>query len=330
MYKFSIIIANYNDNYYVDELLRSLIDTDLVGCEYKCEIIIVNDGCDENYIIPHKYEEYDTPYDYSHLDIKLLERNINLGVGDSFDWGVSIATGEYIILMGADVCVNKNGWVKEAIDDYERFFTFGDKGIMCFANQPLAEDKKHLIRYGASIVWKMDGTSLSEKHRNYGDLTYRDIIQGQWIKDCPKDGIGHVPCLMGAVYLTRRDYYNYIKGFAGHRVWGGLEPLISLKAYLSGGSVVVNSNILTTHSFMRSNRTPDLHHYYANKIFIAQSLFKPEQTRDLLKYYCNIAIRKNILQLSYSYLYQQRDLINYLGDILCYDVRDIEILNYDT
>lgn len=321
--KFSIIIADYNDHDICHNLLNSLLDTDLVGCEDKYEIIVVNDGSDDIFLISED--------NAAARNIKVLNRNINLGVGDAFDWGVSVAKGEYIILMGADVYVGRKGWVAEAIKSFNESMYAG-MGIMCFANIAHSGediDQEGTVRYGANMIWKMDGTELSFGHRHRGDVTYRDILQGKWNLEYPSGGVGRVACLMGAMYLTTRSYYQRIRGFNGHRVWGGLEPMISLKTWLSGGEILINAEIANHHTFTRKGRLSDLQNYYANKIFIAQSTLKSYQARNLINYFCNITARKEALKHSYSYLYQHRDLINYLGGMLCYDVRDIEILNWE-
>jgi glycosyltransferase involved in cell wall biosynthesis len=316
---FSIIIANHNDHEMCDRLLHYLLDTDLVGCKLSYEIIIVNDGSDEPYLLSDD--------DMCSRNIIILNRNINLGVGDAFDWGVERASGKYVILMGADVFCGYNGWVEKAIQSFDESM-YNGMGIMCFScySDNSYDDDRNT--YGARIVWKMDGTKLSLGHRNRNDVTYRDILQGEWMEHYPSGGVGEISCLMGACYLTTKDYYNRIRGFNGHRAWGGLEPMISLKTLLSGGKILVNGDIIIHHTFTRHNKQSDLHNYYANKIFMAQSILKPYQSKELLNYFCNISVRKELLKLSYSYLYQHRDLINYLGDVLCYDVRDIEILNW--
>ena len=312
--KYSIIIANHNDREMCDRLLKTLLDIDLVGYD-DWEIIVVDDGSDRPYVFPDEYAE--------NRRLIRLRRIINLGVGDAFDYGVSMASGEYIILMGADTYVGKNGWIRDAINNY-----IG--GIVCFANKgdnPNIPDKHGLIRSGASIVWRMDGEDLSEKHPYHGNVMYRDIIQAKWL---PSGGeyFFKVPCILGAVYLTTRSLYNSVKGFEGHRVWGGLEPMISLKYWLMGSSCWVNKSIVTSHTYTRTTKRPDLHHYYANKMFIAQTLLSPELSVKLLSFYANITVRQDVLKQSYAYLYHNRDLINYLGQNIIHDVRDLEILNW--
>lgn len=319
---FSIIIANHNDHDMVDRLLTHLFETDLNGCDKNYEIIIINDGSNQRYVLPDNYAD--------HGSIKIYNRNYNLGVGSAFDYGVSRASGEYIVLMGADTYVSKKGWIGEAIARFNDITTFG-RGIMCFANKgdnPSIPGKHGLVRSGAEIVWKMDGTNVSSSHGQYGNVTYRDIIQAKWLPDNKLD-LFPVPCILGAVYLTTKSFYNHIAGFEGHRVWGGLEPLISIKTWMAGASCWVDKNIITSHTYSRTSKTPDMHHYYANKIFIAQSLLRPDQSRALLKYFCNVSVRMEALKLSYVYLYQKKELIEYLGAVLYQDVRDIEILNYN-
>jgi hypothetical protein len=58
-----------------------------------------------------------------------------------------------------------------------------------------------------------------------------------------------VACILGAAYGVSKKWYKYIDGFWGHKRWGCLEPLISLKSLLFGGRCLVAPHIETAHIF---------------------------------------------------------------------------------
>lgn len=101
--KYSIIIPVYNRPDEVDELLDSLTRQTLKDFE----TIIVEDGsqtpCED---ICHKYEQS--------LDIKYFMKN-NSGPGQSRNYGVERATGEYVLILDSDVVVPE-GYL-QAVDD---------------------------------------------------------------------------------------------------------------------------------------------------------------------------------------------------------------------
>ena len=74
--------------------------------------------------------------------------------------------------------------------------------------------------------------------------------------------------------------------FVGHRIWGGLEPMLSLKTWFAGGECRVDPTWRTGHLFGRDShvqksRGSRLDMYYFNKLFMAYTLFEPEQAKIL-------------------------------------------------
>ena len=101
--KYSVIVPVYNRPEEVDELLDSLTRQTL--CDF--EVIIVEDGsqtpCQE---VCDKYAD--------HLDLKYFMKE-NSGPGQSRNYGVERAAGEYVIILDSDVVLPK-GYL-QAVDD---------------------------------------------------------------------------------------------------------------------------------------------------------------------------------------------------------------------
>ena len=105
----SIIMATYNGERYLKEQIDSILNqnTDL---EY--EIIIVDDGSTDNTEEVLKCYENDERIKYYKKD--------NSGVADTRNYGVKMATGEYIIFVDSDDYISEN-----LLNDIERFIRQG-------------------------------------------------------------------------------------------------------------------------------------------------------------------------------------------------------------
>ena len=72
------------------------------------EIIIVNDGSVSS-------NGRFAPLKINRPNIKVINTTIQYGVGYSFDRGVEKASGDSIVLMGADVFVRQRSWLQDVV-----------------------------------------------------------------------------------------------------------------------------------------------------------------------------------------------------------------------
>ena len=101
MYKFSIIIPNYNEEKYIKRCLDSIFNQTMNKGKY--EVIVIDDGStDKSIEIIKQY------------DVKLLNSN-RLGAGGARNKGLDIASGNYIILLDGDDYLYEND-VLEKLD----------------------------------------------------------------------------------------------------------------------------------------------------------------------------------------------------------------------
>lgn len=101
MYKFSIIIPNYNEEKHINRCLESIFNQTISKTKY--EVIVIDDGSnDESIKIIKQY------------NVKLLNSN-RLGTGGARNKGLDIASGKYIILLDGDDYLYKNN-VLEKLD----------------------------------------------------------------------------------------------------------------------------------------------------------------------------------------------------------------------
>lgn len=255
MKNLTAIIPVYNCQEELDSSLSNLVDKD------KINIIVVDDGSRDKIKVPP--------------GVQLIRHERNLGVGAAFDSGVRKATTENLILMGADV-IPDDGWYNNAMET----LTTHPMAITCSISSGFTDTaepfrKGRPMRYGAHI--------LRTHQRKWGNIMLNDIIQAKWNSRIPEweGDVGRIGCILGAFYLTTKTLYNQIGGWMGHKHWGGLEPMISLRAKRCGFPLYVSRTIEAAHHFGRttaSERPPQWPIYFYNKIFMAETMFVDPKT----------------------------------------------------
>lgn len=240
------------------------------------EIIIVDDG---------SYEPL-TPLVAVPDNVRVITHSRNVGVGAAFDTGVKHARGETLLLMGADV-MQQEGWV----DHVRRIAEANPKGIVSAACVGVTADNGYALinppRAGATIRLKQDAQSRDDWFKQ---RRYNDILLGAWIEPTCAE-FTKVPCLMGASYVVSKEWYVHLRGFNGHRFWGGLEPMISIKSWRAGGYVATDPSWVVAHVFgvnggerdPQGRRAGRIQWYYYNKILIAYTCL-PGLYKELVAY----------------------------------------------
>lgn len=253
----SVIIPYHNEGReFILETINSVKDTIDVS-DY--EIIVVDDCSDE------PLEEIE--------NIRIFRHNINKGVGAAFDTGALMANSKNLFIMGSDIRFLKNKWASQMIKEInEHPKSFTCTSCVAISKQNMNIEERRLVNVvnGATILMFHDKKSDPNKSENF-----KSIIEARWLPRLKNRDIDSVeiPCILGAAYGVSKSWYNYVDGWAGHKTWGSLEPYISLKTWLFGGSCRIATRIETAHIFKtQGTHNVPQHVLFYNKMMIATLL----------------------------------------------------------
>lgn len=274
----TIVIAARNEKHQICNTLDSIYETANL---YKCNIILVDDCSDDgtNEEMFKKYMKFSGLFTY-------IRHEKRKGVGEALTTGAYAAKTPYLILMGADLRFSNNNWSEKFIEHLKK--DYNQKSLIASTCVTLNE-KNNILEikdakfenYGAGIVLYIDKTNASKREESW-----RNIIEARWIRKKDFEGLVQIPCILGACYGVRKDWFVHIKGFEGHSFYGTLEPYISLKSYLAGGDCKCDTTLRIGHLYSRKiNRAFEPVHEYYNKIMVANTLFPTKLKNSILKFY---------------------------------------------
>lgn len=282
----SIIMPYHNEGPdFINETLQSIRST--IDVDY--EIIIVDDFSDVPLAI-------DAP------DVKVVRQRSNEGVGRAFDRGVALATSEQLFLMGCDVRFIANNWAslmcREILDH--------PSSLICTSVVHLSEgmpeltfelSRQNFVYNGATILmaWGKEEWNIlkaewypreSRMMKKDNELATRMLAPYGVVPSMTESY--EVACILGAAYGVTKSWYNHIDGWWGHRKWGTLEPYISLKCWLFGGSCLTAPHIETGHIFKSQGAHGTGYKYIAyNSMLTAWLLFDRDDREWLIRHLRN-------------------------------------------
>jgi GT2 family glycosyltransferase len=116
--------------------------------------------------------------------------------------------------------------------------------------------------------------------RNKPKLT--QVLECVWGKEQTGPGTEtgwDIPAVMGSCYFLRRDWFIELQALRHLRFWGGDEQELSLKVWLSGGSIRFLKNVRVGHKFREGGVSGSFvmpWHIIWNKLFIAWTCLPTE------------------------------------------------------
>lgn len=256
--KLSIIIPYLNDLVALRKIMPALLQGVPPG---EAEIIIIDNGSEQELV------ELDDR-------VRVVRNQINIGVGGAFNQGVVLSKADRLVLMGCDV-IPQEGWYDRVMETLDG----GPGTIFNCASSGFYDDKEPFhqsrnIRKGADLLYTVSKDDLPEKSPLRDDPAFSKILQAKWRYSYSKKELHNVECLLGAFYWMHKSDYELIRGWNGHKMWGSLEPFLSIKARAHGIKLIVDTKLEGAHYYGRSIGRPfrmDLQYY--NMLFMAETMF---------------------------------------------------------
>lgn len=197
--------------------------------------------------------------------IRVVRMDKRSGVGPCRQMGVSLAKTPYVLVIDAHMRF-PNRWMDEILS----FSESNPKSISCTTCLALGQGRMDLARarskyYGATLKL-IDDTSTSERPA-------REILEAKWWPK-QKNGNYEIPCVLGANYFFKKEWFDYLMGWSGLRMWGTSEPFLSLKSYMAGGNSKIITDIEIGHKFRdKAPYSTGIDHLVFNKLFIMETIF---------------------------------------------------------
>lgn len=265
MINLSIIVPVYNTSQYLKKCLNSI----LVQAKEQIEIIVINDGSNDN------SEEIIQKYKNENPNLIKYYKKENTGIADTRNFGISKARGKYILFVDSDDYIKEN-----LIEELEKYID-KDMDIVKFKLEKVNEKEE--------IIEKIDGPAFDQVdgQKAFNILAFSDVLIDS-------------PC----IYLFKKELFkknNFkFKTDTEHEDFG-LIPLIILKA-----KKVVSINLYgycylqTTNSITRNEdyyrtikKTKDVFKHYDTMIeFIQKENLTSETEKNVKTYYTNAIILK--------------------------------------
>ena len=286
----SIIIPCLNED--SDSLYRTIEAISDGYSGFDMEIIVINDGSVNSDGSPKPYDSNDFPFD----NTIAINRPKRFGVGAAFDLGVKYASGDTIVLCGADILPERGKWLTGVLNAVK------EDEVGCPANVGLHDGIYDLneeglyTRYGADLLYMVGVNDLPKNSPLRKNPNYTVLFEGKF---APKrsDEPYEISCLMGAFYFCKKSFYERIHGFdtdpsnsySGHWFYGSLEPYLSLKAKVYGGKCTMYPGMRVGHQFSRVDPDnlsrairPDAHWW--NRLFIAHTMLEDSFRDEVLAF----------------------------------------------
>lgn len=187
MKKLSVIIVSYNVEHFLQLCLQSVLQATK---SVDTEIIVVDN---------HSSDGSCGMVKLNFPDVIIVENKVNLGFSKANNQGVSLANGEYVLILNPDTVV--------AEDTFEKIISFA----------------KLQEKMGVLGVKLMDGTGkyLSESKRNIPtpQKAFHKLLSNShqklkyYANQINENEVAEVPVLVGAFMLLKKETYLTVGGF---------------------------------------------------------------------------------------------------------------------
>ncbi len=206
-----------------------------------------------------------------------------MGCGYARHVGIKSSAADVVIIMDGHMRLPK-GWHAKIM----AYHKTRKNHLTCFRCQHLDQQGKpdgKAVESGAIIRYKS-----SEAH----GLNY--ALTAKWNTDKPEKG--RIPCVLGACYAMRREWYAAIgQPLSILRAWGGDEEILSLSTWIMGGAVhllpMAAGHIHAAASKGRIKTADEQDAIWANRYAIVDAVPMPETVRNELRRWLSASNRLN-------------------------------------
>ena len=240
----SIIIVNYNTSYFINQTIKSVLNSDL-NLEY--EIIVI-----DNNSIDKSCDSIEKEFP----DVNLIKNSKNLGFSKAINKAVKASTGEVVLLLNPDTIVESS--------TIKKLYTFllDDENRGVVGSKIIDPDGKFQLSSRRAYpgiftsIFQITGLSyLFPNSKIFGKYNYTYI---------PHNKTHEVDSISGACMIFRRELFDDLNGFDEDYFLFFEETDFCLKTKRIGKKVYYNSEAITIHYRGESMKTAP---FNVNNIF---------------------------------------------------------------
>lgn len=241
-----ICFANEGDE--VEHTVAGIRET----CGDAIDILLINDASNDG-------RDYETVADQ--YSCRYFENSEQIGPAHSRHKGLTWAKTENVIFLDAHMRFYQQSWH----DDINHAIARDPNALYCTRSRPLkpgGDPSGAPTGLGASI--DLDAP------------LFKDWLKPEWnTKQRSLADANLIPCVLGGCYAVRREFMLSFGGYRGLHRYGGEEPLISIKAWLVGGSCRLIDGVEIGHVYRGGKPAPwrdSIRFFHFNKLATARIL----------------------------------------------------------
>lgn len=204
-------------------------------------------------------------------NLKYIRNRKRLGVDCSRTIGGYMADTEYLLFIDAHMRFSP-GWLDRFVYALDRW----PQSIVYCKTDFIREYPDHPnIKQPAG------------KQMYYSDFKLNrngEILSTRWTDKEPEEIFTEVTGVMGANYGMKNDWFRYIRGFEGLRLYGVSEEYIALKDLYLGGKIIYIKDVIISHLYKHiATHVPSKEYYIYNQMFTLRSLLPWNEVKRLEK-----------------------------------------------
>lgn len=244
------IIPFYNEGEELGNTVHSIRET----AGDSIDILVVNDRSDDGI----DYKEMLAPY-----DVEMITNPFRMGPAMSKEKGVQYCVSPYFILLDAHMRFYQQNWVERILEELAQ----DDQQILCCQTRVLRKKdgqvtvEKADTTYGAFMYW---GNEAYKPMSRWNPNPSIKALQSQ-----------HIPCVLGASYVSSKRYWNKLLGFKGLMCYGCEEPFISMKAWMEGGKCRFIDDVVIGHIYKDHSNISVMNAKYTYNFLLMADLLLP-------------------------------------------------------